>query len=157
MQTDVAVAHFAFNFRTGDQSRDTIDHDNIHRARADQRFGNFQRLFTGIRLADIEIVDINANLGCIDWIKRMFDINKATDAPLALCFGDHMETDSGFTRTFWAIDFDDTAARHTTNAQGNIHAQAAGWDRFDRELGRLAQLHYHTIAIFFIQAGQRGL
>ena len=42
----VGIAHAAFDFGLGHQRRDRVDDHHIHRAGADKRFGNFQRLLS---------------------------------------------------------------------------------------------------------------
>ena len=54
------VAHFAFDFGFGHKRSNGVNDDDVNAARANQHVGNFQRLLTGIRLGDQEVIRINA-------------------------------------------------------------------------------------------------
>ena len=62
MQTGQRIPHLTFKFGARHQGGDTIDHQNIDRARADQRVGDFERLFAGIGLRDQEVVKVDEPL-----------------------------------------------------------------------------------------------
>ena len=55
------IAHVAFDLGARDQRGHRVDHDHIHRAGADEGFGDLERLFTGIRLGDEQVVNIHAD------------------------------------------------------------------------------------------------
>ena len=130
LQAHVAVAHLAFDLGTRHQRRHTVDHHHIHGAGAHQRLGDLQRLLAGVRLADVEVVDIDADLGGVGRVQGVFDIDKAADAAHALRLGDHVQADGRLAGAFRAVDLDDAPTRHTADAQRDVQAQAAGGDRF---------------------------
>ena len=66
VQAHVAVAHLAFQFGARHQRGDAVDHQHVDRARAHQRIGDLQRLLAGVRLADQQVVHIDAELARID-------------------------------------------------------------------------------------------
>ena len=61
-QSDVRVAHFAFDFRAGHERRDRVDDDNVNRAAAHERVGDFQRLFARVRLGYEQVVHLHAEV-----------------------------------------------------------------------------------------------
>ncbi len=60
LQADVAVAHFAFDFRPRDQGGHRVDDDHVDGVGADEQFADFQRLLAGIGLGDQQIVELDA-------------------------------------------------------------------------------------------------
>ena len=50
LQTDVAVTHVTFDFGTRNQRCHRVDDDEVHRTRAHQHVGDFERLLTGVGL-----------------------------------------------------------------------------------------------------------
>ena len=81
MQAWQAIAHLAFDFGAWRQRGDRIDDENVNRAGADQRIGDFERLFAGIGLRDQQVFEIDAELAGIDRVKRMFGIDEAQMPP----------------------------------------------------------------------------
>jgi hypothetical protein len=122
-----------------------------------QRLSDLQRLLAGVRLADIEVGDINANLGRVSGIQRVLDIHKAADAAVALRFGNGMKTDGGFAGAFRPVNLDNAPARQPADAERNVQAQAAGGDRFDLQTRSIAQLHDDALSIFLVQVGKGGV
>ena len=59
LKADVRVAHVAFDFGARHQRGDRVDHDHIDRTRANQRLDDLQRLLTGIRLRDQEVIEVD--------------------------------------------------------------------------------------------------
>ena len=60
MQSYMAVAHFAVDFRFRHQCGNGVHDDNINGAAAHQGIHDIQSLFTGIRLGNQEFVNIYA-------------------------------------------------------------------------------------------------
>ena len=76
LQTDVRVAHFAFDFSFRHERGHGVHHDQINRAGADQFFGDFQRLFAGIGLRDQQFVHIHAQMFGVHGVERVFRVDK---------------------------------------------------------------------------------
>ena len=157
LQTHMAVAHLALDFGAGHQSGHAVDDHHIHRVGAHQGFGDLQCLFAGVRLAHIEAVHVDADLGCIGRIQGVLDVHEAADAALALGFGDRVETEGRLARAFRAIDLHDPPLGVATDAQRHVQAQAAAGDRLHLQLGGLAQFHDDAFAVLLVQIGQRCL
>ena len=98
LQAHVRIAHFAIQFRLGNQRRNRVDNEYIDGARTHQCLGNLQRLLAVIRLGDQQIVDIHAQLACISGIQRVFRVNKCRQAAGLLRFRDNLQRDGGFAR-----------------------------------------------------------
>ena len=62
LQSHLGIAHLPFDFRLGRQSRHGVDDDDVDGARADQRVGDFERLFAVVRLRNQQVIDIHAEL-----------------------------------------------------------------------------------------------
>ena len=153
----MVVPHLALNFRARHQGRDTVDHHNVHRIRANQSLGDLQRLLARVRLAHIEIAHVYPNLLSIGRIQRVLDIHKTADPSLTLRLRDRMQTERGLPRAFWPVNFDDAAAWISPYPQGKVQTQAPAGDRFDLKLRGVPQLHDDPIPIFFVQVDQRRL
>ena len=110
----MGVAHLAFDFGAGDQSGHRIDHDDIHRAGADESFGDFKGLFAGIGLGNVEIIYIDAAPGGVLGVEGVLHIYKSADAAAFLGFGDDVLAEGGLAGGFGAVDFDDSAARNAS-------------------------------------------
>ncbi len=126
LQTNVRIAHLTFKFGARDKGSNRIDDQNINRARTHQRVSDFKGLFTGIGLGNQEFVGIHTKLAGISRVKRVFGIDKRTGPAKLLGFGNRVQRQRGFTRTFRTIDFDDTATRQTANAQSDIKTERTG-------------------------------
>ena len=53
-----------------------IHHNDVHGARADQRFGDFQRLLAVVWLRHQKIIHIHAELARVDRIERVFGVDE---------------------------------------------------------------------------------
>src|SRR5687768_9766150 len=84
LETDVAVAHVAFDFGLRHESRDRVDDHDVYRARAHQDLADLERLFTGVRLGDQQTVDVHAELAGIFDVERMLGIDESGDTALPL-------------------------------------------------------------------------
>ncbi|STW27715.1 Uncharacterised protein [Klebsiella michiganensis] len=78
------VADFAFDFRFRRQRRNGVNDDNVYRTGTCQRVTDFQSLFAGIRLGAQQVVDIDAQLACVNRVQRVFRIDKRTGFAFAL-------------------------------------------------------------------------
>ena len=109
----------------GVERRDRIDHQDIDRAGAHQRVGDFQRLLAGIGLRDQQIVDIDAELARIDRVERVLGIDEGADAAGLLRLGDGVERERGLAGGFRAVNLDHAAARQAANAERDVEAERA--------------------------------
>src|SRR5213076_1227155 len=59
LQTDVRVAHLAFDLGARDERGDRVDDDHIQSTGADEHVGDLERLLAGVGLRDVEVVDVD--------------------------------------------------------------------------------------------------
>ena len=151
----MAVAHLAFDFRFRGQRRNRIDYDHVHRVRAHEHVGNFQRLLTGIRLGNQQLINVNTQLFRINRVQCVLGIHKGTGFTLFLRFRDNLQSQRGFTGALRAVNLNDPAVRKTTNAQSNIQPKGAGGYGRNRLTGLVAHLHYSTFTELTFDLAQR--
>ena len=128
LQAHVAVAHLAIDFRLRGQRGDRVDDDDVHRAGTDQRLGDVQRLLPAIRLADPELVDVDAQLLGIGRIQGMLGIDESGDSTGLLRLGDSLQGKRRLAAGFGSVDFDDAATGIASDTQRLIQHQGTGGD-----------------------------
>ncbi len=152
------VAHLAFDFRFRHQGRDGVQHDDINSAAANERFHNLQRLLACIRLRDIEVIDIYAEIFGIDRIERMLHVDKRRRTAELLRFSYDMQRNCGFTGGFRPVDLDNSAPGQTIDPKGDIQLQAARRDDGDFHIGgMIAQPHDGAFAELLLNLRERAV
>ena len=151
------VAHLAFQLGTRYQGGNRINHQHINRPGTHQRIGNFQCLFTGIRLGNQKLIQINAQFTCIGRVEGVFGIHKGTISALCLRFGYGMERQRCFARRFRPVNFDNPPFWKAANTKSDIQPERAGGNRLDIDHTiALTQLHDRAFAKgFFYLANRR--
>ena len=104
----------------GHEGGDGVNDDDVHGTRADEGFGDFEGLFAGVGLGDVEIVDVYATASGVGGVEGVLHIDKGAEAAALLGFGDDVLADGGLARRFGAVDFDNASARHAAHAQGDV-------------------------------------
>ena len=89
----MGVSHLTVNFRLGRQSRHRVNDNDIDRARADHRLTDLEGLLAGIRLGNIQVVDIDTDILRVDGIERVLRVDKARYAAPLLNLRNHVERD----------------------------------------------------------------
>ena len=84
LQAHVAVAHLAFDLGARDERGDRVHHQHVHRAGADQRFGDLERLLAGVGLGDVQVVNVHAAARGIGGIERVLHVNEGARAAQAV-------------------------------------------------------------------------
>ena len=79
----------------------------------------------------------------------MLDVNEASEAASFLGLGDNGEGECGFAGTFGAEDFDDSAAREATDAEGAVYEDVAGRNDFYFRSGVVAESADGLLAVIF--------
>ena len=92
------IAHVAFDLGGRHERGDAVDDDDVNRAAADERVGDFQRLLPGVGLRHEKVVDVNAEVLGIIGVKGVFGVDEHRDAPCFLRVGDGMQRERGFSR-----------------------------------------------------------
>ena len=157
LQTYVAVAHFAFDFRFRHQRGHGIDHHHVHTAGAHQHIADFQRLLACVRLRYHQLFHLHAQLARVNRVERVFRIDKGTHTAVFLALRDGFQTQRGFTGRLRPKDFHNAPARQTAHAQRQIHAQRAGGNHFQVFI-LMAAVHLHdgAFAEILFNLRQRG-
>ena len=141
------VAHFAFDFGLRRERGDGIDDDDVDGARAHEHVGDLERLLARIGLRDQEIVDVDADLGCVRGVERMLGVDECGRAALLLDLGDDLQRQRRLARRLRPVDLDDTAARQAADAERDVEPERAR--RHDVDVTRgdgIAQPHDGTLA-----------
>ena len=103
------IAHIAIDLCLGNQSCNRVYDNDVHGAGTHHGFADFQSLLTAVRLGNIQVVDIYADVLRIDGIQRMLRVDEAGNTIPLLDLGHHMKSHGSFTTGFRAIDFNNTA------------------------------------------------
>lgn len=150
----MAVAHIAINFVLRNKCGNRVNDHNIHRARAHKCFGNFKSLFAVIRLRNEKRINVDAECLGVHRVKACSaSINAAS--PPSFCTSAMtcratvvLPEDSG------PVDFNDSSARHTADAERHIERQRSGRNGADIHGGIFAELHDRAFAIRFFNLAQ---
>ena len=114
------IAHLAFDFGTGRERGNRVDHQHIDGTGTHQRIGDLQRLLARIGLRDQEVFEINTKLAGINRIERMLSIDEGANAALLLRLGNGVQGKCRLARAFRPVNLDDAALRQTADAKGDI-------------------------------------
>ena len=129
-------AHLAFEFGFRHERGDGINHDDVERVRAGERFANGQRFFAAVGLRDEQVVEVHAEFFGVSRIERVFGVNERRQAAGLLRVGDDVQHQRGFAGRFRAENFHDAPARHAADAERQVHRQRAGGDDIDFDCAR---------------------
>jgi hypothetical protein len=150
-------AHLAFEFGLRHQRGDGINHDDVERVRARERFANGQRLFAGIRLRHEQIVQVHAEFFCVGGIERVLGVNERRESAGFLRVGDDVEHQRRFAGRFRPVNFNHASARNAADAEREVERERAGRDDADFDFGlRVAEAHDRAVAVAFVDAGNGG-
>ena len=87
----------------------------------------------------------------------MLGVDKRHDAAHGLGLGQNLERQRRLTRGLGTIDLDNTATRHTTDAQGDIEGKRTGRNGLNLELGTAVAIpHDGTLTELFLNLGLGG-
>lgn len=103
----VRVVDFVFDFCFWCQCRYGVNDDNVYCVRMCQGVIDFQCLFVGVWLGVQQVIDIDVQFMCVDWVQCVFSIDKCIGFIFMLCCGDYLQRQRGFIGRFWFVDFDD--------------------------------------------------
>src|SRR6185312_6410195 len=149
-------AHFALDFRLRGERGDRVDHHHVHRARAHQHVGDFQRLLAGVGLRYKQVVDLDAELFRVGRIERVLGIDERGSAAGALAAGDGLQGHGGLAGGLRAVDLDYAAARQAADAQRDVQAQRTGGNRLDRLVDAVTHPHHGTLAELLLDLAEGG-
>ena len=152
----MGITHIAVDLSLGDQGRDRVDNDNVDRAGTHHCLRDLQRLFAAVRLGNIEVVDIHADVLGVNGIQRVLRVDEACDAAPLLHFRDHVQGHGRLTGGLRSVDLNDPSLGNTAKAEGDIKAQGACGNGLDIHLnGRVAKFHDCSLAVLLLNL-QKG-
>ena len=123
------VPHISLYLGFGGERGNRVDHYQVNRTAIDKIIGNIQRLFAVVRLWHIQIVQIHAEICRVNGVERMLRIDERGYSALLLQFCNDMKRNSGFTRRFGTVNFDNPAFGYSSYSQCNIQRKATrGYD-----------------------------
>ena len=103
----MAVAHLAFEFGPRHQRGDAVHDQHVDRAGAHQRVADLERLLAAVRLAEQQVVDVDAELAGVDRVERVLGIDEGAGAARLLRLGDRVQRQGRLARAFRAVNLDD--------------------------------------------------
>jgi hypothetical protein len=120
LQAHLGIAHGAFEFGFGDERGHRVNDDSIDRAAAHEVFCDLQGLLAGVRLAQENLVQVDADGARVVGIEGMFGINERDGASEFLGLRDDMQCERRLAGGLWAEDLHDPSSGNAPNAQGDI-------------------------------------
>ena len=132
LQSDVRVAHIAFQLGSGHQRGDRVDDDDVDRIAARQHLGDLQRLFAGVGLRNEQVVEVDAERRRVVGIERMLDVDEGRGSTRLLGLGDRVQRERRLAARLGTVDLDDSPARKPADPQSQIERDRAGRNDFER-------------------------
>jgi len=100
--------------------KDAKARDDVHGAGAHQDVGDLQGLLAMVRLGDEQLVGVDADPARVGRVERVLGVDERADSSEGLSLGDDVVDERGLARGLRAEDLDDPAARHPSNAKGDV-------------------------------------
>ena len=146
LETDMRVAHLAFDLGLRRQRRDRVDRDDCESARADEELADLERLLARVRLRDEELVDVDADPLRVGRIHGVLGVDERADAAAALRLRDHVVDERRLTRRLGPEDLHHAAARQPSHSERHVERERARRDGPDRNLRLVVHLHDGALA-----------
>ena len=89
------VAHFTFDFSLGRERCDRVDHDQVHRPRADDHVAYFQCLLSRGGLGYQQFIRVHAQRLGVDRVERMLSIDERAGTAALLRLGNRLQGQRG--------------------------------------------------------------
>ena len=157
MQTDVGVAHVAFDLRLRRKGRHAVDNDDVEAAALDQFFGDVEGLFSVVRLRNVQVFQIDADVFGINGVESVLRVDERGETARLLRLGDHVESQCRFTAGLRSVHLQNSAARYAADAGGDIEREASGRDDIYIHSGVFFQRHDGALSEFFFDLGDGKL
>ena len=144
----MGISHISVNFRLWHKSCYRIDNYNIDCSGTHHGLGDLKCLLSAVRLGNIEIVNINTDILCIDRIKRMLCVNESGNSTLLLHLCHTVQCNGSLTTGLRSVNLNDTSFRKSSESQCNIQTEGSCRNRFHVHIcGIVPQLHHRSFAI----------
>ena len=157
LQTDVRVAHLAFDLRARHEGCDRVDDDQVDGTGTHEHVGDLERLLAGVGLRDEELIDVDAELAGVIGIERVLRVDERRDAAGTLHVRDRVQGERRLTRRLRAVDLDDATAWQTADAESDVEGDRTGGDDLDGGALVAAQSHDRALSELPVDLGEGGL
>ena len=119
LQTHMAIAHFAFDFRPWDQGGHRVDDDDIHRVGSHQHSSQISKACSpSIRLRHHQLIEFDSQPLGPGGIQGVLGINERRHSAKLLAIGDNVQRERGLTGGFWTEDFQHPSPREYPHRPG---------------------------------------
>src|SRR5690606_37111546 len=133
LEADVRVAHLAFDLGPGHQRRDRVHDDHVDRAAPNQDLRDLERLLPRVRLADQQVLHVDAELARVLDVQRVLRVDERRDAALLLRVRDHVQTQRRLPARLRTEDLGDPATGDPTDPDRRVQVHRTGRDRLDHD------------------------
>ena len=116
----VSTGSLGLDLGLGRERRHRVDDDHVDRARAHQHVGDLERLLAGVGLGNEQVLGLDAELGGVGDVERVFRVDEGGGAADFLHLGDDLEGQRGLARGFRAVDLDHPSARQSPDAEREV-------------------------------------
>ena len=146
----MGIPHLSVNLCLWNESCNRVHDHDIHSTGTNHGLCDLQSLLSVIRLRNIKIINIYANIPGINRIQCMLRVNKARNTAPFLYFCHHMERNRGLTGRLRTVYLDNPSLGDTAQSQCNIQTDRTCGNRFYIHIHTgFPQLHHRTLAIGF--------
>ena len=150
----MGVPHLPLDLSLGNQGRHGVDDDDVQTARTHEHVSDLQGLFTGVRLGDQKIVDVDAQSLGINRVKGVLGIDEGGIAAGPLRTGHSVQGNSGLSGGLRPVDLDDATSRKPSDPQGHIKSNRARGDDGHRRTGIVPQTHDGALTEVLVDLGE---
>ena len=157
MQTDLGVAHVAFDFALWRKGCHGVDDDDVDGTGTNQIIRDFEGLFTVIGLRNKQFGGVHAQFFGVETVEGMFRVNERSDSALLLRFRDGMDGQRSLTRRFRSVNLYDSAFREAAHAQRGIQADGTSGNHVHLFDVGLAHAHDRAFSESFFKFFECGI
>ena len=126
LQTDVRIAHFAFDLGFRGQRGNRVDDNDVHSPGAHQHVRDLQCLLTRIGLRHQQFVDVDTQFLRVLRVERMFGVDKRGGTAGFLRFGNDLQGERRLAGGLGTVDFDNPSFRQTADAERHVETNGSG-------------------------------
>ena len=98
LHADVGVSHVALDLRAGNQRRHRVHDDDIDGAGPDQGLADLHGLLAGVRLGDVQLVDIDPDVPGVGGVQYVLHVDVGCRAAQGLGLSDNVLRQGGLAR-----------------------------------------------------------
>ncbi len=127
LDADERVAHLAFDLGLGHESGDRVQDDAIHAAGPDEGLGDLERVLAGVRLADEQIVHVDAAGASVARVQGVLDVDERDYAAPLLSLSQDVLAERCLARRLGPEDLRHAAARVSRRRRGPDPGRSSPW------------------------------